>query len=131
MDCCGCCKRNHRLDAAQVQQRNSARAASFVRDQACKKELIPADGKWLWRYNSRSPLETVRRAIQRQKFYATLPHKIDAEVSKAAEVIDMELERIKRRPRYTEELQGDTPLGGEMRLTYDFDDDDPEPPSAA
>ena len=131
MDCCGCCKRNYCLDAAQVQQRNSARAASSVRDQACKKELIPADGKWLWRFESRTPLEKVRRAIQRQKFYATLPHKIDAEVSKVAEVIDMELERIKRRPKYTEELQGDTPLGGEMRLTYDFDDDDPEPPSAA
>lgn len=48
-----------------------------------------------------------------------------------ADVIDMELERTKRRPRYAVELQGDTPLGGEMRLTHDFDDDDPEPPSAA
>ena len=131
MDCCGCCKRDHRLDATEVQQRCATAAASPVRNQACKKGLIPADGKWLWRYNSRSSLETVRRAIQRQKFYATLPHKIDAEVSKVADVIDMELERIKRRPRYTEELQGDTPLGGEMRLTHDFDDDDPEPPSAA
>jgi hypothetical protein len=60
-----------------------------------------------------------------------LPSKLDAEVGKAAEVIDMELERFKRRPEYSEQLQGDTLLGGEMRLTYHFDDDDPEPPTAA
>ena len=73
----------------------------------------------------------MRRAIQRQKFYATLPHNLNAEVGKVADVIDLELERIKRRPQYTEELLGDTPLGGEMRLSHDPDDDDPEPPSAA
>lgn len=73
----------------------------------------------------------MRRAIARQKFYATLPHKIDSQVGKVADVIDMELERTKRRPKYTEELEGDTPLGGYMRLTHDFDDDDPDPPSAA
>lgn len=78
-----------------------------------------------------TPLERVRRAVQRQKFYATLPHKLDAEIGKVADVIDLELQRIKRRPQYTEELLGDTPLGGEMRLSHDFDDDDPEPPTAA
>jgi len=78
-----------------------------------------------------TPMERVRRAIQRQKFYATLPHKLDAEVGKVADVIDLELQRIKRRPQYTEELLGETSLGGEMRLSHDFDDDDPEPPTAA
>ena len=53
------------------------------------------------------------------------------EVDKVADVIDLELQRIKRRPKYTEELLGETPLGGEMRLSHNFDDDDPEPPSAA
>jgi hypothetical protein len=78
-----------------------------------------------------TPLERVRRAIERQKFYATLPHKLDAEVDKAADVIDLELQRIKRRPQYTEEPLGETPLGGEMQLSHNFDDDDPEPPTAA
>lgn len=76
-------------------------------------------------------MERVRRAIQRQKFYAVLPHKLDAEVSKMGDVIDLELQRLKRRPKYREELLGDTPLGGEMRLSHDFDDDEPDPPTAA
>lgn len=76
-------------------------------------------------------MEKVRRAIQRQKFYATLPAKLDAEVEKAAEIIDFEIEKARRRPVYTEELEGDTPLGGPMQSTWHFDDHDPDPDSAA
>ena len=46
---------------------------------------IPDDGQWIFRYNSRSPLEKAQRYIQTKKFYATLPHKIDAEVEKVKE----------------------------------------------
>ena len=38
---------------------------------------IPDDGQWLFRFDSRSPEEKVKRFIQEKKFYATLPHKID------------------------------------------------------
>ena len=124
-------QRNHRTKPAEVQQHCPTGSAGPLRCQASKKGLIPADAKWLWRYDSMTNLERVRRAIQRQKFYATLPHKLDAEVDKVADVIDLELQRIKRRPQYTEELLGETPLGGEMRLSHNFDDDDPEPPTAA
>ena len=38
---------------------------------------IPADGKWLLRFSTRSAYDEVNRAIQAKKFYATLPHKLD------------------------------------------------------
>ena len=38
---------------------------------------IPYDGQWLFRFDSRSPEEKVKRFIQEKKFYATLPHKMD------------------------------------------------------
>jgi hypothetical protein len=69
----------------------------------------------------------MRRAIQRQEFHATLPAKLDAEVERVAEIIDFQLERHKRRPVYSEDLEGDTPLGGPMQSSYNFDDDDPDP----
>jgi len=65
--------------------------------------------------------------VQARKFYATLPNKLDNAVSEAAEVIDLELERSKRRAKFTEEQQGETPLGGFMRIQSPHDDDDPNP----
>jgi len=65
--------------------------------------------------------------VQARKFYATLPNKLDNAVSEAAEVIDLELERGKRRAKFTEEQQGETPLGGFMRIQSPHDDDDPNP----
>lgn len=65
--------------------------------------------------------------MQARKFYATLPNKLDNAVSEAAEVIDLELERSKRRAKFTEEQQGETPLGGFMRIQSPHDDDDPNP----
>ena len=71
--------------------------------------------------------ERLRRAIQARKFYATLPQKIDQAVDNAAEIIDLELERQKRRPKFTEQEQGETPLGGFMRIQSLHNDDDPDP----
>ena len=65
--------------------------------------------------------------MQARKFYATLPNKLDNAVSEAAEVIDLELERSKRRAKFTEDQQGKTPLGGFMRIQSPHDDDDPNP----
>jgi len=65
--------------------------------------------------------------VQARKFYATLPNKLDNAVSEAAEVIDLELERSKRRAKFTEDQQGETPLGGFMRIQSPHDDDDPNP----
>lgn len=69
----------------------------------------------------------MRRAVQARKFYATLPHKLDQAVQDAAEIIDLELERQQRRPRFTEQEDGETPLGGFMRIQSPHNDDDPDP----
>jgi len=71
--------------------------------------------------------ERLRRAVQARKFYATLPHKIDQAVQDAAEVIDLELERQKRQPRFTEQEHGKTPLGGFIRIQSPHNEDDPDP----
>lgn len=75
-----------------------------------------------------SDSERLRRAVRARKFYVTLPHKIDRAIEEAAEVIDLELEREKRRPEFSEELKGETPLGGFMQIKSRFnDDEDPDP----
>lgn len=83
---------------------------------------------WLWRFDTLSDAERLHRAVRAQKFYATLPSKIDRAIEEASEVIDLELEREKRRPEYSEELKGQTPLGGYMQIKSRFnDDEDPDP----
>jgi len=44
--------------------------------------LTPADGRWLFRFSTRSPLDGINREIQRRKFKATLKPRIDAEVER-------------------------------------------------
>ena len=39
---------------------------------------IPDDGQWIFQFNTRSDYEKLQRLIQEKKFYATLPHKLDA-----------------------------------------------------
>ena len=80
-----------------------------------KKELsnIPADGKWLWRFDTRSDAERLQRWAQTKKFYATLPHKIDASVEEYLAAIDAEQQEWE----FWEELDGETPLGGAMGLS--------------
>ena len=51
-----------------------------------------------------------------RKFYATLPHKLDAEVQK---VVD-QLPENEIDVEFSEVLEGETPLGGEMRLNINF-----------
>lgn len=77
--------------------------------------------------------EKIRREIQKQKFLATLPFEIDYAVDMAADIIDLQAERQKRRPKFKEELQGDSQLGGSMSIQSPWrqDDEDPEPPTAA
>jgi hypothetical protein len=54
----------------------------------------------------------LQRKIAAKKFYATLPHKIDRATEKWLE----EVVFPKVEPEFTETLEGETPLGGEMRL---------------
>jgi hypothetical protein len=62
-----------------------------------------------------------------------LPQRLDQAVDEAAEVIDLELERQKRKPQVTEQEEGDTPLGGFIRIQSSHiedssnHDDDPDP----
>ena len=53
--------------------------------------------------------------VQAKKFHATLPHKIDNAVE---EYIAATEEAYEAEWEYWEELDGETPLGGEMRLSY-------------
>ena len=40
--------------------------------------MIPPDSRWLLRFSTRSPGEELQRLIAAEKFYATLPAKLDA-----------------------------------------------------
>ena len=55
----------------------------------------------------------MRRWAQERKFYATLPHKLDRAEEEYLKALD---ESLTPEWEYTEELEGDTPLGGEMRV---------------
>jgi hypothetical protein len=78
----------------------------------------------------------LNRWAQDQKFRATLSPKLDREIEKISEVIDLQTERDRRRPEIkheepTPEQTGDSRLlGGPMSISSPWDDD-PEPPSAA
>lgn len=56
----------------------------------------------------------MQRKIAARKFYATLPHKIDRATEEWLEQVAL----AKPEPEFTETLEGETPLGGEMRLTF-------------
>ena len=79
-----------------------------------KKDLnIPDDGQWIFTYDSRSTGERIKRWADEQKFYATLPLKLDIAEEEYLKAID---ESLLAEWEYWEELEGDTPLGGEMRV---------------
>ena len=75
---------------------------------------IPADGQWLVRFSTRSAYDDVNRAIQAKKFYATLPHKIDASVEEYLAAIE---EATEAEYEFWEEQDGETALGGAMGLS--------------
>ncbi len=72
---------------------------------------------WLFKFNTRSSWDPVHRYIQDRKFYATLPHKLDA-----AEEDYLRLVEDSLKPEWewvtTETEDGETLLGGEMRTTW-------------
>ena len=67
-----------------------------------------------------SNAERLQRYAQTQKFYATLPHKIDASVEEYLAAIE---EADELEWEFWEKLDGETPLGGSMgvrsNLIYD------------
>ncbi len=69
----------------------------------------------MWSYSSRTFADKIRRAINDQKFYATLPHKIDNAVEEYLDADEVELES---RWESWEELDGETPLGGAMGVSF-------------
>ena len=52
--------------------------------------------------------------MQTQKFYATLPYKIDESVEEYLTAIE---DAQEKEWEFWEQLDGETPLGGEMRLS--------------
>jgi len=51
--------------------------------------------------------------IRAKKFYATLPHKLDAAEQEYLKALD---ETLAPEWEFSEQLEGETPLGGEMRV---------------
>ena len=75
---------------------------------------IPSDGKWLFRFDTRSDYERWLRYVRQQKFHASLHTKLkQAEDDWLSSQPDNKTEQFE----FTEELEGDTPLGGEMRVS--------------
>ena len=71
-----------------------------------------------------SNAERLQRYAQTQKFYATLPHKIDESVEEYLTAIEDALEA---EWEFWEELDGETPLGGAMGVKSNLiNDDTPE-----
>ena len=96
-----------------------------------------ADTVWLARFGDKGWRDHLRKAAQDHKFYATLKPRLDREIDKVNKVIDLEDERLKRRPvvkheDLTPEQTGDSRLlGGPMSISSPWNDDDPEPPTAS
>ena len=75
---------------------------------------IPSDGKWLFRFDTRSDYERWLRYVRQQKFHASLHTKLNqAEDDWLSSQLNNETEQFE----FTEKLEGDTPLGGEMRVS--------------
>ena len=71
-----------------------------------------------------SNAERLQRYAQTQKFYATLPHKIDASVEEYLAAIE---EADEAEWEFWESLDGETPLGGAMGVKSNLiNDDTPE-----
>jgi hypothetical protein len=66
---------------------------------------IPPDGRWLFRFDTQGPVEKLRRILAAKKFNATLGGKLDAQISKVADLLDSQLtkkETDRVRSEYTE-----------------------------
>ena len=75
---------------------------------------IPSDTKWLFRFDTRSNYERWLRYVRQQKFHASLHTKLNqAEDDWLSSQLNNETEQFE----FTEKLEGDTPLGGEMRVS--------------
>ena len=96
-----------------------------------------ADTVWLARFGDKDWRDHLQKAANDHKFYATLKPRLDREIDKVNKVIDLEDERLRRRPvikheDLTPEQTGDSRLlGGPMSISSPWNDDDPEPPAAS
>ena len=77
----------------------------------------------MFRFSTRSDYDKVDRWIKEKKFYATLPHKIDAAIDAAEKEWPFVEADESMDWMFEEELEGETPLGGEMRVSYKFKKD--------
>ena len=68
----------------------------------------------MFRFSTRSDYDKIDRWVQERKFYATLPHKLDAAQDKWLKTQPESTPTVK----FTEKLDGETLLGGEMRLSF-------------
>ena len=99
-------------------------------------KALNADTVWLARFGDKSWRDRLHRWARDRKFDATLKPRLDQEVQRVSEIIDLAVERERRRPEIkheepTPEQTGDSRLlGGPMSISSPWDDD-PEPPSAA
>jgi hypothetical protein len=85
----------------------------------------------LWRYDKRDWRHHLLRAAQQAKFHATLAPRLDREIEKVNQVIDLEIERNKHEEPTPEQTGDSRLLGGPMSISSPWNDDDPEPPAAS
>lgn len=69
----------------------------------------------MWRYSSRTFADDIRRAINKQKFYSNLPHKIDIAVE---EYLAATEEAYEAEWEFWEKQDGETQLGGPMGASF-------------
>ena len=72
---------------------------------------------WLFKFSTESAASQLQKMIDEQKFYKTLDTKIDNAIDDYIEEIPV-VENIT--PIFSEELKGETLLGGAMKLTADW-----------
>ena len=100
-------------------------------------KALNANTVWLARFGDRDWRHHLNRWAQDNKFEKTLKPRLDREIDKVNQIIDLEQERLKRRPVIkhedpTPEQTGDSRLlGGPMSISSPWNDDDPEPPAAS
>ena len=111
-------------------------AVSCQSAEGCFPKALNADTVWVFRFGDEDWRRKLIHAAQRHKFKATLSPRLDREIERVNELIDLEAERERRRPiikheEPTAEQTGDSRLlGGPMSISSPWNDD-PEPPSAA
>lgn len=85
---------------------------------------MPPDGRMLWTYNSRSTTDLIQRWVQKHKFYATLPSRLDRAEEQWHDQQPKDPEQFKIIEHESDGSEAQELLGGPLQATYKFFDKD-------